>query len=93
MILAIAGRAAMGRSGGKLIAGRGLTVAFALVWLAALLRVASAFAPQGWFDPIIVSAAMWILGWATCLIAYRPALQDGVPRPILSAPRHHRNSP
>lgn len=90
MILAIAGRAAMGRSGGKLIAGRGLTVAFALVWLAALLRVASAFAPQGWFDPIIVSAAMWILGWATFLIAYRPALQDGVPRPILSAPRHHR---
>lgn len=88
MILAISGRAAMARSEGRLIAGRGLVLAFALVWLATLVRVLSAFAPQGWPDPIIASAALWMLGWATFLLAWRPALQGDLPFPVFSALRH-----
>lgn len=87
MILAIAGRAAMVRRGGKLIAGRAFAVAFALVWLAALLRVAAPFGPQDWLNPIIASAALWMFGWASYLWAYRSALKGAVPRPALSARR------
>lgn len=87
MIQALAGRAAMARRDGKLVAGPGLVVAFALVWLAALLRVVSPFVASGWFDPIIASATMWMLGWGVYLWAYRPALQGEVPWPILSARR------
>lgn len=85
MILAIAGRAAMARRAGKLIAGHGLATAFALVWLAACLRIASAAVPQGWPDPIILSAGVWMLGWAVFLWSYRPALRGAVPWPVLSA--------
>lgn len=87
MILAITGRAAMERRGDKLVAGPGLILAFALVWLAALLRVLSPFIPAGWPDPILAAAALWMLGWGVYLWAYRPALQGAVPWPILSARR------
>lgn len=92
MILAISSRAAMARQDDKLIAGPGLALAFALVWLAALLRVASPFAPRGWPDPIVASAAMWMLGWAAYLWAYRPALQGALPWPILSGRRCDRTA-
>lgn len=85
MILAISGRAAMGRHDRRLIAGRGLAAAFAMVWLASLLRVVSPFVPQGALEPVTVSAVMWMLGWAVFLWAYRPALQGPVPWPVLSA--------
>ena len=88
MILTIAGRAAMARQGGRLLAGRALVLAFALVWLAALLRVLTPFVPQNWPDPLAASAALWMLGWAVYLWAYRRALQGPVPFPILSAQRH-----
>ncbi|SMX50640.1 NnrS family protein [Maliponia aquimaris] len=93
MILAISGRAAMVRHDRKLIAGRGLAAAFALVWLAALPRVASPFTPEGVFDPITVSAAMWMLGWAVFLWAYCPALQGPVPWPVFSARVAGRDDP
>lgn len=85
MILAIAGRAAMRRHGRRLIAGRGLVLAFALVWLAALWRVAAPVVPAGWPDPVIASAALWMLGWAVFLWAFRAALRGPVPWPVLSA--------
>jgi uncharacterized protein involved in response to NO len=87
MILAIAGRAAMARQGGRLIAGRGLFSAFALVWLATLLRVLTPFVPQTWPDPVMASAALWMLGWSIFLCAYRSALHGPLPFPILSAQR------
>lgn len=93
MIVAISGRAAMRRQDGKLIAGRGLGVAFALVWLAALVRVTEPFVPQHWPDPVIASAAMWMTGWGVFLWAYRPALQGPVPSPILSARRRELSEP
>lgn len=87
MIMAIAGRAAMARQNGTLVAGTGLMLAFALVWLAALLRVASPLLPPNPLDPIIASAALWMLGWGVFLWAFRPALFGPVPWPILSARR------
>lgn len=87
MILAIAGRAAMARQDGKLIAGRGLVSAFALIWLAALLRVLAPFVPLNRPDPVTASAALWMLGWSIFLWTYRPALRGPVPFPILSAQR------
>lgn len=85
MILAIAGRAVMARQGGRLLAGWGLSLAFTLVWLSAMLRVLVPFVPQGWPDPIMASAALWMLGWFIFLWAYRPALHGPLPFPILSA--------
>jgi uncharacterized protein involved in response to NO len=87
MILAIAGRAAMVRQGGRLLAGRGLVTAFALVWLAAVLRVLIPFVPQNWPDPVVASAALWMLGWFIFLWAYSSALQGPLSFPILSAQR------
>lgn len=87
MILAIAGRAAMARQGGRLIAGRGLVWAFALVWLGTFLRVLTPFVPQNWPDPVMASAALWMLGWSIFLYAYRSALHGLLPFPILSAQR------
>lgn len=87
MILAIGGRAAMRRQDGMLIAGRCLGVAFALVWLAALLRVALPFVPLDWPEPMTVVAGMWMLGWSAFLCGYSPALRDPMPFPILSARR------
>lgn len=85
MMIAIAGRAAMARRDGRLIAGRGLILAFALVWLAALLRVLAPLAPAAWPDPITASAGIWMLGWAVYLGASYPALRGPVPFPVLSA--------
>lgn len=93
MVLAISGRAAMTRQGSRLIAGRGFTVAFALIWLAALLRVASAFVSQEALDPIAVSAAMWMMGWAIYLWAYRSALYGPIPWPVLSVQKRENNPP
>ncbi|HEX9857238.1 MAG TPA: NnrS family protein, partial [Paracoccaceae bacterium] len=87
MVLAIMGRAAMARRRGTLIAGHGLTIAFALVWLAALLRVLAPFAPPEGPDPIRAAALLWMSGWALFLWAFRPALRGPVPRPVLGAPR------
>lgn len=87
MILAIAGRAAMARQGGMLLAGRGLLWAFALVWLAAFLRVLTPFVPRNWPDPVVASAVLWMLGWSIFLLAFRPALHGPLPFPILSAQR------
>lgn len=87
MIMAISSRAAMRRRAGQLIAGQGFVVAFALVWLATVLRVVSPFAPESWLDPVVASAALWMLGWATFVFCYRSALQGGLPWPVFSAQR------
>jgi len=77
MIIAIAGRAAMRRRGNRLVLGRGLGLAFAMVWAAAVLRV---------LGLIPLSAGLWMLGWAVFLLAFGPALHGPVPWPVLSPP-------
>jgi uncharacterized protein involved in response to NO len=87
MILAISGRAAMERRGGRLMVGRGLAVAFILIWLATALRVLAPFLIGIGTDPIMASAALWIAGWAAYLWALRPALQGEPAWPVFSARR------
>lgn len=90
MILAIAGRAAMARQGNRLIASRGLLLAFSLVWLSAPMRLLSPFITTlVGFDPIVAAAVLWISGWAAFLVSFVPALRGEVPWPILSARQPH----
>lgn len=93
MILAIAARPAMVRVGDRLQVGRGMAIAFALVWLATLLRLAAPLLPPDGPDPIIASAGLWMSGWAAYLWAFRPALTGAVPWPILSARRVDETAP
>ncbi|MFQ3520422.1 NnrS family protein, partial [Klebsiella pneumoniae] len=60
---------------------------FALVWLATVLRVLAPFVPWNGPDPVMASAALWMLGWTLFLWAYGSALHGPLPFPILSAQR------
>jgi len=84
-ILAISGRAAMVRRGDRLQVGRGLALAFALVWLATAVRVLAPYLPGGWPDPIKAAAALWMGGWAAYLGALGTALKGKPPWPVFSA--------
>lgn len=85
MILAISARAAMRRSGTRLLAGAGLSLAFLLVWMSPLVRLLQPDTAVVGFDPATLSAAIWMAGWAVFLWAFRPALRGDVPSPVLSA--------
>ena len=91
MIVAVSGRAAMARTGGPLVAGRALLVAFVLIWLAALVRVLSPFMPARGVDPIAGAAILWMAGWSIYLLAMRPALSGPVTRPVFSGPRRRQD--
>jgi uncharacterized protein involved in response to NO len=80
MVLAVMARAFMPRAPGRLIAGRGTLVAFALLQLAVLLRLFGS-------DAGLVVVLPWLCAWAVvagqgALAAFRP-----VPRPVFSARR------
>lgn len=85
MILAIMARSVMARRDDRLVLSRRLALAFALVWLSALLRVLTPVIPSGLPDPIRTAAIFWMTGWMLFLCTYVPALRRPVPRPILSA--------
>ena len=85
MILAIMARSAMARRDDILVLNKRLGLAFALVWLSALLRVSAPFAPSDVPDPIHASAVLWMAGWLLFLWVYVPSLRGPYPRPVLSA--------
>lgn len=91
MVVAVSGRAAMARTGGPLVAGRALHVAFVLIWLATLVRVLAPFMPAQGPDPIAGAAILWMAGWSIYLLAIRPALSGPVPRPVFSGPRQRQD--
>ncbi|GEK67172.1 NnrS family protein [Paracoccus denitrificans] len=87
MMLAIMGRAAMARKGGRLLVSRPLAVAFCLIHASALIRLRMCCG-----DPealLHLAASIWMAGWALFLWDFRHALQGPIPRPVLSA----RNRP
>ena len=88
MILAIMARAIMVRRGDMLLLGKPLALAFALVWLSALVRVSAPFAWSPLPDPIRASAALWMAGWLIFLFVYVPTLWRPIQRPVLSARLH-----
>lgn len=84
MTVAVMMRATMGHTGRELVAGRGLTVAFALLPLAALARLAGDALSLGGLDGIALSALLWTTSFA--LLAWRLV-------PWLSRPRIARRAP
>ena len=69
MILAVTTRATLGHTGRELRASAATVLAYVLVVLAGMLRVAASFDGEALLQ---VSAASWILGWLCFLIVYVP---------------------
>jgi uncharacterized protein involved in response to NO len=74
MIIAIAGRAALGHTGRELRAGFALNCAFGLIWFSTALRIAVGFSGSGYIIVLAVSTLMWLGGWLAFLIGYAPVL-------------------
>jgi uncharacterized protein involved in response to NO len=74
MTLAVMTRATLGHSGRALTASPGTTAIYALVQLAAVLRVAAAFA-DAWFTPLVMAAGgAWIGAFGIFVALYGPIL-------------------
>jgi uncharacterized protein involved in response to NO len=74
MILAVMTRVARGHSGRDLSADRHTSLIYILVTLAAIVRVAAAFA-TGWTVPLLtVSACLWISAFGGFTLCYGPML-------------------
>jgi len=84
MTVAVMMRATMGHTGRELVAGRALTLAFALLLLAALARLAGGAVILAGLDGIALSALLWTLSFA--LLSWRLA-------PWLARPRVARRVP
>jgi uncharacterized protein involved in response to NO len=75
MTIGMMTRTARGHSGRPLVAGRAEVAAYALVMLAALIRVFGALlAPQWYMASVTLSAACWSAGFATYAVRYAPIL-------------------
>lgn len=84
MILSLAARAAAPRDGGPLRARGSMLAAFALVWAAALVRLATPLLPG---DAVSLAAGLWCAGWLAFLWGYVPTLFHPPQRPVFSGPR------
>jgi len=75
MTLGMMTRTARGHTGRALEAGRGEVAAYALIQLAALVRVfGPMFLPALYLDAIIVSGALWSLAFVAFTVVYWPVL-------------------
>ena len=73
MTLAMMTRAALGHSGRKLTATRGITAVYLLVILAALARMTAEFLPSTrWL--LDLAGTFWILGFGGFTLIYYPIL-------------------
>jgi len=79
MTLAVMIRASLGHTGRELVAGRALTLGFACVALAAVLRVAVPTSEGLW-----AAAALWVLGFGLFLWRFAPILTQ--PNPARRVP-------
>lgn len=82
MILAVMSRAALGHTGRTLHASRVITTAYALVTVAALLRVGAVLAPTYYFSLIGASGLAWAAAFSLFVAEYWPILT----RPRRSTP-------
>jgi len=74
MILAVMTRATRGHTGRDLAADRATTLVFALVVLAAVVRIGAALAVQARTDLLLASAALWVGAFALFALCYGPLL-------------------
>jgi uncharacterized protein involved in response to NO len=72
MILAVMTRASLGHAGRPLRAGAGTVAAYVLVTLAALARLASAFAADGATSLLLLSGACWIAAYGLFVVLFAP---------------------
>ncbi|WP_299938661.1 NnrS family protein [uncultured Pelagimonas sp.] len=72
MTLSVMSRAALGHSGRDLIAPKPVAIAYVLVPLAALIRVAATIWPDLYMTGILISGALWIVAFALYTIALWP---------------------
>lgn len=84
MVIGMMTRTARGHTGRPLVASRIDVVCYALVLLAALVRVGAALAAPAWtLQAIVLSAACWSAGFALYAVHYAPLLirprPDGKP--------------
>jgi uncharacterized protein involved in response to NO len=75
MIMAIMSRASLGHTGRPLIAPKLAVAAYALLTLAAVLRVfGPALAPAFYVEELVVGGLAWIVAFALFIVAYAPIL-------------------
>jgi len=74
MTLAVMTRASLGHTGHMLHAGPATVAIYALILIAALVRVAAPLLPVDYMRSIQVAAAAWIMAFALFLCAYGPLL-------------------
>jgi uncharacterized protein involved in response to NO len=74
MILAVMTRATRGHTGRELSADSVTALIYMLVTLAAMTRVAAAFAVQLYVSLLIISAVCWIAAFGTFVLSYGPML-------------------
>ncbi|XSG82154.1 MAG: NnrS family protein [Methyloligella sp. ZOD6] len=74
MILAVMTRATRGHTGHPLTAGLNTTAIYALITLAALLRVAAPFMPDLYLGLLSASGWLWISAFTMFAVAYGPML-------------------
>jgi uncharacterized protein involved in response to NO len=83
MMLAVMSRAVLGHTGRPLVAAPSTVAAYALVSLAAVLRIVAAVSPESYLGLIRVSGVAWSLAFALFLWRYAPLLvrprADGKP--------------
>ena len=79
MILAVMTRATRGHTGRALVADPATTAIYVLVTLAAIARVAAAFATVEAMGLLILSAGLWIAAFVGFLLAYGPMLLGSRP--------------
>lgn len=74
LIMGMITRTALGHSGRPVRAGRAEVAAFALVLLAAVLRVTASLAAGVYLTAILAAATAWTLAFIIYLVAYTPLL-------------------
>jgi uncharacterized protein involved in response to NO len=84
MILAVMTRASLGHTGRPLVVGRSIALAYALLLLAALLRVfGPSLLPVSYLGSVEAAALAWIAAFAIFSVVYAPVLMleraDGKP--------------
>jgi uncharacterized protein involved in response to NO len=79
MILAVMTRATRGHTGRALSADRATNVIYVLVSLAAIARVAAAFATTWMMPLLILSGGLWIAAFVGFLLSYGPMLLGSRP--------------
>jgi uncharacterized protein involved in response to NO len=87
MTLAVMTRASLGHTGRRLIAGPGTTTVYALVTLAAILRLLAPLGGANYIAVLLVAGAAWSGAFGLFVLLYvrplaRPRVKDGEPRPI-----------